>query len=314
MRPYQDADVCERTGAVPHRVDPACDELHLRGRGRDREGGTDEDDERAIGAQSDARAEVVARAAGRAVEPAVEAMRAGHDDAIGLSTVELDRLAPLGVVPQRHQVRLDAHQPLGGQVVPRGDTQGAGHTDPARCLDQVDLRRLVGYQRRDDEYVGVDAAYPGLDDGAARHRPLARLQRPHEPLGARGGGRGPTAQQPGQRGQYLPHPVAQIRRFLESGMQIPRIVDCAAQPARHRAPDVIAPRRLAEILDRSVHRLQRRQSFSLLVRLVEPHRDVVPALAQRLERRVEVAQIAGVLQDEEHLHRPHSARSRHADR
>jgi hypothetical protein len=86
-------------------------------------------------------AELFARAHRTTIEPLVVALRAGHDDAVGGHTVQIDRLIALRVVPHDHALRHVADQRLAGQVIPAPDAEHGSQSRLDRRSQHFELRR-----------------------------------------------------------------------------------------------------------------------------------------------------------------------------
>ena len=81
-------------------------------------------------------------------------------------------------------------------------------------------------------------------------------------------------------------------------MEIAEVVDRTADGLADHAPHIVAARCLTEPGD-ALNAVERFAPLGLFVRTVEDDVDVMPALGQEANGRVEVPQIAGVLHDEQ---------------
>ena len=92
-----------------------------------------------VSGSPDARAERGTIARGLRDEPFVEQLSAGGRDLVGRNVVVILCLTLLRIVPDNHEIGLDAKQTLVGQIVPTRDTDRRAHTARMRSLDDVDL-------------------------------------------------------------------------------------------------------------------------------------------------------------------------------
>src|SRR5262245_43601029 len=86
--------------------------------------------------------------------------------------VELDRLALLHLVPHEHAIRNLVNQSLRCQVIPAADPKHGSDAQPACAADLVYLARTEIQQRRQHEYVGINAFEDLVDLGRRRERAI----------------------------------------------------------------------------------------------------------------------------------------------
>ena len=119
-------------------------------------------------------AELPRGSVGRPLEPAIERLRAGHDDARRVDAVELDALPPAARrFHTEHQVGPHPDQPLRRQVVPARNAGAAGMPSACALFTHVRLAAPRGDQRRDEHGVRRARRDEALDAPAARDGALA---------------------------------------------------------------------------------------------------------------------------------------------
>jgi hypothetical protein len=119
------------------------------------ERGADPQHERRRRREADLPAEGLAVARRLPVEPLVETLRPGNDDAVGRDAVQIDRFLFLCRVPDEHAVGRVADERLARQVIPAPDAETGRNAQCARRLHVFDLRRSEIDQRRQQHDVGV---------------------------------------------------------------------------------------------------------------------------------------------------------------
>ena len=164
-----DAGSPERgVGVGAHALDPAKDEVRL-GRAPQHERRAHVEDEGAGGVEAGALAEVLPRAEGGTAEPRIEALGAGHGDALLGHAVQLHRLAFLGRIPHGDEVGEDPDHRLAREMVPAHDAE---HGSKPERLGSHQVIELVGSEV--DEWREEDDVRPQVATAADIAAPPAQ--------------------------------------------------------------------------------------------------------------------------------------------
>jgi hypothetical protein len=305
MRPDENVEVAEdRVIARPQRGDPPADERHLGIRFRDEARGAGEQDERPRVRQANACAELLAAPRRRLHEPLVEQLRAGDRHLALGHVVVILRFPLLRLVPDQHQVRFNAKQPLVREVVPAGDARGGPDTKRPCCLDPVHL--LGGHfdQRRDEKHVRPLLAQHVGDLAAHRNRPVCRhqhaLRRTHSARTEPGNSVEPAV----RRWTALAlDSLAQCRRRCKPRVQVADEVHRPADASGDVAPHAAVLGDNSDYRDSVRVRLQPAETDRLfLTGRSDRNRHHVPARCQLLDRGVIEAEVLRGVHDEQDLH------------
>jgi hypothetical protein len=124
--------------------------------------------------EADLVAEGVARQRRGAVEPLIEALRAGDDHVGASDAVEGDGFALLRLVPDEDAVRLFPDARLARQVIPAADAERGRDAELHRRSHDVLLFGPERQQRRDENHVGPVRRDARAEIGIGRQRPLHR--------------------------------------------------------------------------------------------------------------------------------------------
>ncbi len=309
MRADEHGDVAHaRILGAPQRLDPLPDERQLELGAGDEDRRRRVEQEGPVRRQADGRAELLARRARRALEPAIEQLRARHGDAAGRDAVVAHRLGLLRLVPHHHEVRLDAQQPLVRQVVPARDAGDDAHAAAACRADDVHLVRGRIDERRDDDDVRLLLPQERDDrvrDGHGTFEPAQQCVDAREHAGGKRRQPIQPAERPGQ--DLALHAVAERRRVTVVRVQVADEVERAAKAPRERVPAVRTRRHDTEHAHRAAD--VREGRLLLLAHVIDGNRDVVPARGQQPQHGVVVAEVFGRRDDEEEPHAGAPSRS-----
>jgi hypothetical protein len=261
---------CARSAAIHRRT-----KVQFGLRRGNRRRGSDEEHDRPIGRQSDLARELITGRR-RSLEPSIERLGPGDNDACRVDAVELHRFRELLTVPDGNEIGTNPDQALCRQVVPAGNARRRRDAERLRGFDQIRLPAARSDQRGDEHGVGFPRLDEPLESPVARNRAFAQRQQRDE-RARHPGRRGVAAREKSQLRRYhLAHPLPQVCRLSEFGMVVADVIDRAAQGARHVLPDGVVWQRCSCIVNGDTGNTgQRFCAFGLLLRVVEDDIDVM---------------------------------------